>query len=238
MHKGFGERRRFTLNAIREQLHLQSPDIVCLQEVQGEHSKKKIKISNWPIEPQLQFLAGQHWPHYIYAKNAVYRKGHHGNGILSKHTVVEWENINIAVAKSMSRSLLHTRLMLADSDKPLHIICAHLGLFEAERERQFSALSDRIEAHVPHDEPLVIAGDFNDWRKRAAQHLADHLDLREAFQQQHGVHAKTFPAKYPTLSVDRIYYRGLSLCHCQRLRTLAWKGLSDHIPLLAEFSLN
>jgi endonuclease/exonuclease/phosphatase (EEP) superfamily protein YafD len=39
------------------------------------------------------------------------------------------------------------------------------------------------------------------------------------------------------LSMDRIYYRGLDISDCHRLHGQPWSKLSDHTPLLAEFSL-
>ncbi|NOQ90769.1 MAG: EEP domain-containing protein, partial [Gammaproteobacteria bacterium] len=52
-----------------------------------------------------------------------------------------------------------------------------------------------------------------------------------------GSYARTFPAVFPVLSMDRIYYRGLDVVHCQRLHDQPWDRLSDHTPLLAEFKL-
>ena len=39
----------------------------------------------------------------------------------------------------------------------------------------------RIRSHVPPDAPLVIAGDFNDWRHRLGKRLVDNLGVREVF---------------------------------------------------------
>ena len=170
------------------------------------------------------------------AKNAIYKSGHHGNAILSKYPFIEWENINVSPIRSASRSLLHGTIH-TPSGQNVHVICVHLGLFDAERERQLSTLSKRINSHVPHDEPLIIAGDFNDWRSRAEKHLNYELDVREVFKHNTGRHARSFPAWMPALRMDRIYFRGLKSEHCQRLHDASWRRLSDHTPLLASFSL-
>ena len=113
----------------------------------------------------------------------------------------------------------------------------HLGLLEQERREQFQALTERINQHIPHDEPMIIAGDFNDWRQRAERHLHQDLGLEELFERIEGRHARTFPVWAPMLSVDRIYYRGLKPLSCKRLFTGHWRDLSDHAALFGEFSL-
>ena len=106
-----------------------------------------------------------------------------------------------------------------------------------ERRQQLGKLCDRIYSHVPHDAPLIAAGDFNDWRGQAGQLFHDHLDLKEVFQETHGKHAVTFPVWFPFLQMDRIYYRGLFPLSCERLAHSPWDKLSDHAPLAATFTL-
>jgi endonuclease/exonuclease/phosphatase family metal-dependent hydrolase len=139
--------------------------------------------------------------------------------------------------KTASRSLLHGTIEIPDTGAKIHIICVHLGLFEREREKQLETLSKRINSHVPADEPLIIAGDFNDWRGNAERHLHDDLGVEEAYKNIHGGYARTFPARLPLLSMDRIYFRGLDIVDCHRLHGKPWSQLSDHTPLLAEFRI-
>ena len=138
--------------------------------------------------------------------------------------------------RTASRSLLHGTIQL-DDGLTVHIICVHLGLFHRERERQLTTLVKRINSHVPYNEPLIIAGDFNDWRSRAEHHLHEDLGVNEAFKTSHGSHALTFPSMMPVLSMDRIYFRGLEVIECHRLYGHPWNRLSDHTPLLADFRL-
>ncbi len=39
----------------------------------------------------------------------------------------------------------------------------------------------RIRSHVPADAPVIIAGDFNDWRHRLGRRLVENLGVREVF---------------------------------------------------------
>ncbi len=228
---------RFILHEIRESLRTLDADVVLLQEIHGERNISDNRFDDWHNNSQFEFLADDVWPHHAYGKNAIYKAGHHGNAILSKYPFIEWENIDVSIMKKASRSLLHGTFQLPSSEKKIHIICIHLGLLERERENQLITLSERINSHVPHDEPLIIAGDFNDWRGNAERHLHDDLDVKEVFKEAHGAHARTFPALFPVLSMDRIYYRGLEVVDCWNLRGKPWQRLSDHTPLLAKFEL-
>ena len=59
---------------------------------------------------------------------------------------------------------------------------------------------------LPEREPVVVAGDFNDWRQRADRLLAG-CGLREVFVGAQGRPARSFPARWPVLPLDRIYLR-------------------------------
>jgi endonuclease/exonuclease/phosphatase family metal-dependent hydrolase len=237
IHKGYCTgNRRFVLENIRELLEQTNADIVFLQEIHGETHKRKRKRFSYPTTPHFEYLADQLWPHFAYGKNAIYKKGHHGNAILSKYPFHLWENINVALFRRASRSILHGVIELPGQHFKLHTLCVHLGLFEAERRQQLKTLTERIESHIPHNEPLIIAGDFNDWRGKAENHLKKSLDVKELFLELQGKHAKTFPIWYPIFPIDRIYYRGCkphsSFCFSKG----PWRKLSDHAALCGAFS--
>lgn len=238
IHKGFSATNlRFILHEIKNFLRHIDADIVFLQEVHGERRISNQRFDNWHNTQQFEFLADQVWHHYAYGKNAIYNSGHHGNAILSKYPIIEWDNINVSMLRSASRSLLHGVIKIPESHQRIHIICIHFGLFGHERERQLSTLVKRISTHVSSNEPLIIAGDFNDWREQAERYLHRDLGVKEVFKITRGAYARTFPAWMPVLSMDRIYYRGLDIINCNRLHGQPWHRLSDHIPLLAEFRI-
>ncbi len=237
IHKGFSTTNsRFVLHQIKEAIEVVHPHVVFLQEILGEHVSHEVWIEDWPKKPQFEFLAEECWPHVAYGKNAIYDAGHHGNAILSKFPIIVWENIDVSLQKNASRSLLHGVLKIPAMSVPVHVICIHFGLFKGERRKQLQTLCDRIESHVPHNEPLIVAGDFNDWQSNATHFLETHLELQEAFKHLTGKHARSFPVWRPALKVDRIYFRGLKVVNCQRFNSLPWRRLSDHAPLYAEFT--
>jgi endonuclease/exonuclease/phosphatase family metal-dependent hydrolase len=238
IHKGFTPgNRRFVLGKIREAIRRIHADLVFLQEVLGEHEIHRQKFQEWPDNSQFEFLADEIWPHYAYGKNAVYESGHHGNAILSKYPIVFTENIDVSTNRLESRGLLHAKIQLPDHEHHVHAICVHLGLREADRRTQVQRICERIESHVPRPEPVIVAGDFNDWRGRATSALRQTLGTSEAFQATQGSHARTFPIWMPALKLDRIYYRGLEAKDAEVLGGSPWNELSDHAAVTAELTL-
>ena len=113
----------------------------------------------------------------------------------------------------------------------------HLGLAESHRQQQLQLLCDIIKTQVPDGAPLIVAGDFNDWRRRAHEMLWHGAGLKEVFVTAYGSPAKTFPARFPILALDRIYVRNASVHLPVVLPRTPWSHLSDHAPLVAEIHL-
>jgi endonuclease/exonuclease/phosphatase family metal-dependent hydrolase len=238
IHKGFNMgNRRFVLHQMKEALKAADADLLFLQEMQGEHQRHEKKVADWPELSQSEYIAEDTWLFYAYGKNAIYNAGHHGNAILSKYPFVSWENINVSPFSWASRSLLHCVIQIPQSHQKLHIICIHFGLGSKERRLQIRTLCERIDSHIPHDAPLIVAGDFNDWLGQAERFFHEHLQLQEVFLKTHGRYARTFPSWLPILQMDRIYYRSLNPISCERLTHAPWHRLSDHAPLVASFTL-
>ncbi|HSN24338.1 MAG TPA: endonuclease/exonuclease/phosphatase family protein, partial [Methylomicrobium sp.] len=160
IHKGFSTgNRSFVLHQMKEALAEAGADLLFLQEMQGEHKGHARVVENWPDISQFEFIAEGIWPYHIYGKNAVYKTGHHGNAILSRYPFLCWENINVSPFPWASRSLLHGVIQVPETNKEVHIVCIHFGLTNKERRTQLARLSERIDEHVPHHSPLIVAGD-------------------------------------------------------------------------------
>jgi len=238
IHKGFAtNKRKFVLKQMRESIHLVKADLVFLQEVLGHHDQRDHRMSDWKTASQFEYMADSLWPHFAYGKNAVYSSGHHGNAILSKYPFTLFENIDISSNRYDRRGILHGVIKIPHHKEAIHVICIHLGLLESWRKNQIERLITQIEANVPKDAPLIVAGDFNDWRERITIRLSERLHLQEVFWKLYGEHARTFPSWFPVLKLDRIYTRGLHIAAAQCLTEGPWSKLSDHTALCAEFSL-
>lgn len=236
-HKGFTIfNRRFILHELRDALREVSPDLVFLQEVLGQHHRHASRIDAWPTMSHYEFLADTLWNDYAYGRNAVYPHGHHGNAVLSKFPIVCHDNLDISVDRHEKRGLLHC-VIQPPGCPAVHAVCVHLGLREGHRRHQVEHLCSRIDERMPGDEPVVIAGDFNDWRMKAHRQLYRCAGMREVFVASHGTAARTFPAGLPLLRLDRIYVRGARRMRPIQLVRRTWARLSDHAPLAAEIEL-
>lgn len=237
VHKGFGFlNRRFVLHELREAVHAVAADVVFLQEVLGAHTRHALVHENWPDIPQYEFLADSMWSGYAYGKNAAYPEGHHGNALLSKYPIDYHHNLDVSIGSVEKRGLLHCQLLVPPRDLSLHAICVHLGLREGHRLAQLKLLCGLIDT-LPSDAPLLVAGDFNDWRLRAEQRLATCAGLREVYASAYGKPHRSFPALFPLLRLDRIYARNVQAMRPILLPNRPWVHLSDHTPLAAEITI-
>ena len=238
IHKGFSPlNRTFMLHDLREAVRKVAADVVFLQEVQGAHLKHARHISNFPETPQYEFLADSIWQQFAYGRNAAYDHGHHGNALLSKFPIKHMENHNLSIAGPEKRGMLHCVLEVPGRTQPIHTLCVHLSLTDSHRRKQLALMCRMIQRDIPPDAPLLLAGDFNDWRNRAHRFLADHAGLKEVFVSTHGEAARTFPARLPVLQLDRIYLRNATVHTPLALAGRPWSHLSDHAPLAAEIRL-
>jgi len=234
IHKGFTQfNARFSLKNQRELLRKLHSDIVFLQEVQDVHIKHNQHVNSQSISGQLQYLAEATWSNYAYGKNAVYPAGHHGNAVLSKYPIIQIHNQNISAHASEHRGMLHCEIKLPNSELPLHTICVHLGLLAMWRRQQLDLVAEYIERNIPVDNPLIIAGDFNDWVMRQGSTFAERLGVTEVFQHHSGKPARSYPAWLPILRLDRIYVRGFHVERVQVHSGPRFLNISDHAILSA-----
>ena len=85
--------------------------------------------------------------------------------------------------------------------------------------------------------PVVVAGDFNDWRLRGHRQLARAARWSTCIAHPRGRPARTFPARTHCCGCDRIYVRDARLHDPIMLPQRPWSHLSDHTPLAAEVTL-
>jgi endonuclease/exonuclease/phosphatase family metal-dependent hydrolase len=226
-HQGFGAlRRQDALLRMRDAMRGANADLVFLQEI-------GVAGGSATLASQYEVLADTVWPEHAYGRNAIAAGGHHGNALLSKYPIVNSRNVDASVGRMEPRGFLHCVLQAPHVSTPLHAICVHLALLESHRRQQIARLVDVMSTAVPKDAPLVIAGDFNDWRERAHFSLMHSLELEAACADASGRPPRTFPARWPMLRLDRIYLRNLAH-RTLRLPRQPWSALSDHAPLACE----
>lgn len=189
IHKGvlrdvFGLRRVPVIHDLRARLHELDADLIFLQEVQGRNSRHATRFeSYWPSEPQDVFLARSPSLKNVfetaYGNNASYLHGHHGNALLSRFPILHRENRDVSDHALEKRGVLHCIVDIAGLET--HCFVVHLGLFARSRERQVDALIEWIDRLVPRSAPVLIGGDFNDWRNKLSDRLCEALGAQEVF---------------------------------------------------------
>ena len=227
--QGLGPASRLEIHNLVHAVQGFDADIVCLQEVRGFNRQMQRRFAHWPEAGQAEHLAPSGYQ-VVYRTNAVTRHGEHGNALLSRWPVLGHGHHDVSDHRFEQRGLLHVTLDFRGV--PLHVVVVHLGLIHASRERQVQQIGTLIEREVPPHEPLLVAGDFNDWGQRlhgamAAFGLGTFEQIRHA----------TYPARLPLLHLDRIFARGLRPLSVQVPHGGNWARLSDHLPLIAELAL-
>lgn len=231
--------RRLEIHNLQQAIADLQADVICLQEVRKLNRQAERLFTNWPHQPQADYLAPNGY-HSVYISNAITTHGEHGNALLSRWPVMQHQHCDISDHRFEQRGLLHSVINVQGI--LVHVIVVHLGLIASSRVRQALQLRHFIEREVPAHAPLLVAGDFNDWSQKLHGVLAD-----SGLHSNTAAHCPTYPARLPLTQLDHIYARGLHRVrqfvpqtgHLPALPgSRKWASLSDHLPLVAEFAIN
>ena len=227
--QGIGPIRRLEIHNLGHAVEGLDADIVCLQEVRKLHRREERYFTRWPELPQAEFLCPEGYAP-VYQTNAKTKHGEHGNALLSRWPIVSHGHEDMSDHRFEQRGLLHVEVQVGR--RTVHVIVLHLGLIAGSRLRQIEQMGAFIEREIPRKAPVVVAGDFNDWGAK----------LRPAmngfgFRDFLGERALTYPSRLPLTQLDFVYARGLKPTGIEIPRGRIWWRMSDHLPLIAEFSL-
>jgi endonuclease/exonuclease/phosphatase family metal-dependent hydrolase len=213
-------------------------DMVFLQEVRRFHRAEARRFPDthggWPRLPQADYLAPEGYE-VAYRTNAVTRHGEHGNALLSRWPLGDIGHHDVSDHRFEQRGLLHVPVEW--NALTVHAVVAHLGLMHSGRVRQVERLARFIEAAVPAQALLIVAGDFNDWGQKLDAPMRACGLRRATADGAPAARVNTFPSRVPVFSLDRIYTRGLRCVSTSVPRGAAWARMSDHLPLVAELEL-
>ena len=215
IHGALGRNPRFDLTRVVEIICRWHPDIVALQEV---NSRRGLAGGANAFE----FLLGAVGLYGIGAKSLITKDGDYGQMLISRWPILAQEVRDISFGEREPR-----RAIRAEVDAPggrLTVVATHLGLSIRERQRQAAALTE-LAAGV---EPAIVIGDFNDWFWPGS--------VRAVLSRVLGGYTRyrTFPAAWPLLGLDRIYWRPREAM----IRSFAdreARAISDHLPVIADF---
>jgi endonuclease/exonuclease/phosphatase family metal-dependent hydrolase len=170
-----------------------------------------------------------------YGANKFRAVGHHGNTTLTRLKVERFVNHDISTNRIERRGALYVQLGV--QGKLLHVFNVHLGLNRWQRMSQMKHISVLVGDVCKADEPVLVAGDFNDWRGDLDDFIVGELGFANAFADHEPSSVRTWHAKRPMFNLDRIYTRCLRIGRADRLHGAPWSELSDHLPLFAELRL-
>ena len=227
--QGIGPTRRLEIHNLGHAVEQLDADIVCLQEVRKLHRREERFFTRWPELPQAEFLAPEGYA-AVYQTNATTRHGEHGNALLSRWPVITHGHEDMSDHRFEQRGLLHVQVQVARAT--IHVIVLHLGLIAGSRVRQIEQLRRFVERDIPRQDPVLVAGDFNDWggKLRPAMNA---MGLRDFI----GERVLTYPSRVPLTQLDYVYARGLKPLGLEAPRGRIWGRMSDHLPLIAEFRI-
>lgn len=235
IHRAIGVDRRFRPERVVRILRHYDADIVLLQEVdEGAPRSRELNLAK-----ELARAAG--YPHFALGHNVSLRKGSYGNATLSRLPIVRERNIDLSIAnKWIRRGCQHTSVQIEDG-RSLEVFNLHLGLSARERLQQIDLLSRSHEfCGVQEGTPMLVGGDFNDWRSLLWPTFTNGFGFRCATDSRTGRRGAiaTYPSFSPQGGLDRIYFRGpLDLISARRCRLQVSRVASDHLPVIAEFEL-
>ena len=233
--RGLGPRKRLEIHNLSQAVQAFDADLVFLQEVRAFHKREARRFERthfgWPAQGQAEFLAPAGYE-VAYRSNAITRDGEHGNALLSRWPLGDVGHHDVSDHRFEQRGLLH--VPVSWSGLTVHAVVVHFGLVHRSRVRQVQRLAKFIDAEVPAGDPLVVAGDFNDWGEKLDGPMQELGLARGMAPGARRIESATFPSLAPVFALDRFYLRGLA-CHSSMVpRGMAWARMSDHLPHVAE----
>jgi len=236
--RGVGLVKRLEIHNLGLGIEALDADLVFLQEVRLYHTQEARQFQRtwlgWPDKGQAEHLAPEGYE-VAYRTNAVTRHGEHGNALLSRWPIGDIGHHDVSDHRFEQRGLLH--VPVSWNGQTVHAVVAHLGLIHSSRVRQVQRLAEFIEANVPPDDLLLVAGDFNDWGEKLDMPMRDVGLKRAAAPKDRSSRRLTFPSLIPVFALDRVYMRGFRCVHTFVPRGTAWARMSDHLPFVAELEL-
>jgi endonuclease/exonuclease/phosphatase family metal-dependent hydrolase len=212
---------------IAKHIATQHCDVVLCQEVaevKGEHKGAHC----------CQIADELHMDH-DYGANACYEKGSHGNATFTALPVVDRININVTLSPFEHRGVLHS-IVEVEKGVNCHFFNMHLGLTTGQRRKQIDLILSYIEENLPSNDPVIIAGDFNDFDGMLRRKFKAMQNF-EGISEHLGNARKTWPSHKPKFQLDHIMFRHLELVNTQVVTEDNTHCLSDHLPIRAEFAL-
>jgi len=220
IHSCVGVDRAYDPERVAVSLEGLGADVVALQEVDW----RTPRVRNLD---QLDLLAERLGLAAAAGPCLTDHRGEYGNGLLTRHRIVAHRTTITEHPGAEPRGVLDAELDVDGA--PLRVLVTHLGLSRLARRAQVTRLLELLDAPSPGgapDPPTLLMGDLNEW-----------LPLRLAARRLYpgafptGASARTFPARWPLLRLDRALVRPRPASMVARAPKVPG---SDHLPLVVD----
>ncbi|MEA3365057.1 MAG: endonuclease/exonuclease/phosphatase family protein, partial [Candidatus Hydrogenedentes bacterium] len=149
IHHGEGTDGKIDIERIAGLIRAESPDVVCLQEVDRNMSR-----TNGLDIPAL--LAAKLGMNVTFGPNLEIQGGHYGNATLTPHEILKQENCSLPTPEDGEpRGCLRTTI--AVGNQTVDVFNTHFSIIGEERIAQASRVFDVLPQHS-----VVLAGDLNE----------------------------------------------------------------------------
>ncbi len=221
IHRCIGNDRQHDPGRIARVIQEIDADVIALQEVDSRPG-----ADGEPV--QMEFLAHLAHLHAISGPTMERRGGHYGNALLTRLPVREVRKLDLTVYQREPRGALDVELDAGGAR--LRVIATHLGLLPSERRQQVQRILQMVEER--EEDATILLGDINEWFI-----LGRPLRwLHAAFGR--GVSGRSYPARFPMLSLDRIWAKPTSALTRFRVHTSPLsRWASDHLPVVADIDV-
>ncbi|HKQ36948.1 MAG TPA: endonuclease/exonuclease/phosphatase family protein [Verrucomicrobiae bacterium] len=225
IHHGQGADGKIDLERIAAIIKTQQVDIVALQEVDSG----TLRVTRRDLPAELSKLTGLN---ACFGKNIEYQGGGYGTAVLSRFPILEMTNLHYQMMHPHEqRGLLQAVLDLGG--RKILLLNTHLDYHndDAERVQDVKAIKAAIDSRT--NMPVILCGDFNEGpgsrtHNRLSEFLAD------TWKEIGNGSGFTFSSSAPWQRIDFIWHSR----HLRALKTAVIKtNASDHLPVVAEFSL-
>lgn len=212
VHAAVGLGHRYRPERIADIIRALDADVIALQEI--------------PLSKAMCALLERDRIYRLVAAPTMHYHGEpFGNALLARVPLTRSMLIDLRFGQREPRVAIDAVIRHGNGHS-VRILATHLGLRRQERQAQLHVLAQRIDSDSM---PVVVLGDFNEWRKHSARlgNLGKHLDAASA--------RATFPSLLPLVALDRMYSSpALQLRNIRVHHGNGARFASDHLPLVAD----
>ncbi len=221
IHSSMGTDGRRDPGRIARVIRRIDPDLIGLQEVDSGYWNRQGEETVGFLERETGLTA-------VTGPTLRRRESHYGNALLTRLPVASVRRFDLSVPGYEPRGAIDVSLEFRGSR--LRAVVTHFGLKKVERARQIRGLLPLLEDDSA--DLTILFGDFNEWSVFGPSCRRLNRAMGRA------VSRATFPSRLPLFRLDRIWCRPAAALKNLRVeKTFPARKASDHLPLVAEISL-